>query len=60
MIIIKDTSAEGTENKYNSFFAARFEANRVDVDNHNKHTEFYASNVSLPHNGSPNPFVRRV
>jgi len=46
-ILIKKKSASGYANNHNTFFGARFEANSVDLENHNGYTELYGSNVSF-------------
>ncbi len=45
-ILIKASSAAGADNNNNTFMAARFEGNTVDVDNRNSYSEFYASGIN--------------
>ena len=47
-ILIKKSSVTGADNNNNIFICARFEANHLDLDNRNRYTEFYASNIRFP------------
>ncbi len=48
ILINASSGTQRADNNNNTFVCARFEANRVDLDNRNPSSDFYASNVWFP------------